>query len=249
MTDFGVSLLSGGLDSTVVTSYAATKVTRLNALTFNYGQTHVKEIECATNITSTLNISHKVIDISFVQNLSWYSALTNPDEFKTPTDRPTKEISENIPITYVPLRNTIFLSLAAAALESEILNAIETNKLDTTNISAKVFMAPNAIDYSGYPDCRPEFFASAIKTINLGSKLSTEYDVDIEIVTPIIDKTKAEIIQMGIQLNSPIKFTWSCYGGGTMPCNHCDSCILRARGFQELGIQDPALRNSNNASK
>ena len=110
-------------------------------------------------------------------------------------------------------------------------------------------MAPNAIDYSGYPDCRPEFFASAIKTINLGSKLSTEYDVDIEIVTPIIDKTKAEIIQMGIQLNSPIKFTWSCYGGGKMTCNHCDSCILRARGFHELGIQDPALKDSNNDVK
>lgn len=249
MTDFGVSLLSGGLDSTIVTSYAAKEVEFLNAITFNYGQTHVKEIECAKSITSVLKINHKVIDISFVQNLSWYSSLTNPDHFKTPTKRPVKEISENIPITYVPLRNTIFLSLAAAALESEVLNAIENEKKDSSSISAKVFMAPNAIDYSGYPDCRPEFFAAAIKTINLGSKLSTEHGVDIEIVTPIIDKTKAEIIQMGIELDSPIKLSWSCYDGGQTPCNHCDSCILRARGFNKLGIKDPALRDSNNDSK
>ena len=140
--------MSGGLDSTIVTSYAATKVTRLNALTFNYGQTHVKEIECATNITSTLNISHKVIDISFVQNLSWYSALTNPDEFKTPTDRPTKEISENIPITYVPARNTIFLSFCLAYAE--------------VKKAGNIFLGVNAVDYSGYPDCRPEFILAMI---------------------------------------------------------------------------------------
>tara|TARA_B100001245_G_scaffold23946_1_gene15727 strand:- start:170 stop:484 length:315 start_codon:yes stop_codon:yes gene_type:complete len=103
-------------------------------------------------------------------------------------------------------------------------------------------MAPNAIDYSGYPDCRPEFFKSAINTINLGSKLSTEYDVHIEIVTPIIDKTKAEIIQLGMKLHSPIELTWSCYDGGQKPCNQCDSCILRARGFAELGIKDPSFK-------
>ncbi len=244
MTVFGVSLLSGGLDSTIVTSYAAEEVDHLHAITFKYGQTHVKEIDCAKNITSALKINHKVIDISFVQNLSWYSSLTNPGKFKTPTQRPETGISENIPITYVPLRNTIFLSLGAAALESEVLNAIEEKHLDASTISAKLFMAPNAIDYSGYPDCRPEFFYSAINTVNLGSKLSTEYDVDIEIITPIIHKTKAEIIDLGMKLNSPIELTWSCYGAGETPCNYCDSCILRARGFAELGIQDPTLGNS-----
>ena len=242
MTSFGVSLLSGGLDSTIVTSYAVREIECLNAVTFKYGQTHVKEIDCAKNITTVLKINHKVIDISFVQNLSWYSSLTNPDDFTAPTKRPEKEIGENIPITYVPLRNTIFISLAAAALESDVLNAIENKKLDPSTISAKLFMAPNAIDYSGYPDCRPEFFESAINTINLGSKLSTEYDVHIEIVTPIIDKTKAEIIQLGMKLHSPIELTWSCYDGGQKPCNQCDSCILRARGFAELGIKDPSFK-------
>jgi len=249
VTGFGVSLLSGGLDSTIVTSYATREVECLNAITFEYGQTHVREIDCAKNIASVLKINHKVIDISFVQNLSWYSSLTNPNEFKTPTKRPEKEISENIPITYVPLRNTIFLSLGAAALESEVLNAIENKQIDASTISAKLFMAPNAIDYSGYPDCRPEFFDSAINTINLGSKLSTEYNVNIEIVTPIIQKTKAEIIQWGMKLNSPIELTWSCYGAGNTPCNHCDSCILRARGFAELGIQDPTLGDTKNDIK
>jgi 7-cyano-7-deazaguanine synthase len=242
VTSFGVSLLSGGLDSTIVTSYAVREIECLNAVTFKYGQTHVKEIDCAKNITTVLKINHKVIDISFVQNLSWYSSLTNPDDFKAPTKRSEKEIGENIPITYVPLRNTIFISLAAAALESNVLNAIENKKLDPSTISAKLFMAPNAIDYSGYPDCRPEFFKSAINTINLGSKLSTEYDVHIEIVTPIIDKTKAEIIQLGMKLHSPIELTWSCYDGGQKPCNQCDSCILRARGFAELGIKDPSFK-------
>ena len=242
MTSFGVSLLSGGLDSTIVTSYAVREIECLNAVTFKYGQTHVKEIDCAKNITTVLKINHKVIDISFVQNLSWYSSLTNPDDFTASTKRPEKEIGENIPITYVPLRNTIFISLAAAALESDVLNAIENKNLDPSTISAKLFMAPNAIDYSGYPDCRPEFFESAINTINLGSKLSTEYDVHIEIVTPIIDKTKAEIIQLGMKLHSPIELTWSCYDGGQKPCNQCDSCILRARGFAELGIKDPSFK-------
>jgi len=249
VNDFGVSLLSGGLDSTIVTSYAAREIEYLNAITFNYGQTHVKEIDCAKNIASILKINHKIIDISFVRNLSWYSSLTNPDDFKTPTKRPEKEIGENIPITYVPLRNTIFISLAAAALESDVLNAIENKNLDPSTISAKLFMASNAIDYSGYPDCRPEFFESAINTINLGSKLSTEYDVHIEIVTPIIDKTKAEIIQLGTKLNSPIELTWSCYDGGQKPCHQCDSCILRAQGFAELGIKDPSLRDSKHDVK
>ena len=97
MTSFGVSLLSGGLDSTIVTSYAVREIECLNAVTFKYGQTHVKEIDCAKNITTVLKINHKVIDISFVQNLSWYSSLTNPDDFKAPTKRPDKEIGENIP--------------------------------------------------------------------------------------------------------------------------------------------------------
>lgn len=244
MTVFAVSLLSGGLDSTVVTSYAARHIENLNALTFEYGQSNLKEIACAKRITSVMNINHRIIDISFVQSLSWYSSLTTPGDFQTPINRQTDEITTNIPITYVPLRNTIFLSLAAAALESEVLNEIENKQIDKSKVSAKLFMAPNSIDYSGYPDCRPEFFQSAKNTINLGSKLATEYDIPIEIVTPIIDKTKAEIIQMGIKLKSPINLTWSCYKDEEQPCNKCDSCILRSRGFSELGIADPSI-NTN----
>ena len=139
------------------------------------------------------------------------------------------------------MRNTIFLSLSAAYLESRALYSIEVEGTDASDVSASVYMAPNALDYSGYPDCRPEFYENMRRTLELGSKLWSEYAVSIKIETPIIDLSKAEIAALGIRLGAPLEHTWSCYKGGELPCGLCDSCILRARGFAEADIPDPLL--------
>ena len=241
MTSFGVTLLSGGLDSTTVTKYALDRVDRMTALTFYYGQTHSEEVDCARIVAQIMGVEQQLVDISFLGKVAWYSALTNPEQFPMPQNRPEEEIGFGIPITYVPLRNTIFLSLSAAYLESQALNAIEVEGLNPDDVSAHLYMAPNAVDYSGYPDCRPEFYDTARKTLEYGSKLWTQYSVPIQIETPIIELSKAEIAEMGVRLNAPLEQTWSCYQGGEVPCDSCDSCILRAKGFQEAGILDPLL--------
>ena len=169
MPSFAISLLSGGLDSTTVTAYAASRCDKLTALTFRYGQTHSREVQSAELVARALGVEHRTLDISFLRDIAWYSALTNPDAFPMPQD--AIEIGAAIPITYVPLRNTIFVSLAAAYLESAVLHAIETEGVDPATIEAVVYMAPNAVDYSGYPDCRPEFYEQAAKTLEMGSKL------------------------------------------------------------------------------
>ncbi len=239
---YGVSLLSGGLDSTTVTAYALQKTDDLSALTFLYGQSHSKEVDCAKEIASVLGVRHHLLDISFFRDVAWYSALTNPDRFPIPEDRSTQQMGVSIPITYVPLRNTFFLALAAAFLESQVLNAIEVEGVDSKAVEASIFMAPNAIDYSGYPDCRPEYFEKMADALGYGSKVWTEYHVPIHVETPIIEMSKAEIVRMGMELHAPLELTWSCYQGGPTPCGACDSCLLRAKGFQEAGFQDPALR-------
>ena len=241
MTRYAVSLLSGGLDSTTVTAYARQMTDDLTALTFQYGQSHSKEVDCAQKIAGTLGIRHSVLDISFFRQVAWYSALTNPDRFPIPEDRPAGQIGVSIPITYVPLRNTFFLALAAAFLESHLLHAIEVEGVDPEGVKASLFMAPNAIDYSGYPDCRPEYFQKMAEALGYGSKLWTQYAVPIRIETPIIQMSKAEIVRMGTELDAPLEHTWSCYHGGPAPCGGCDSCILRAKGFREAGRQDPLL--------
>ena len=243
MPSYGVTLLSGGLDSTTVSAYAKERVDHMSAITFHYGQSHSREVDCAARIAGIMGIEHKLLDISFLSDVAWYSALTNPDRFPTPSGRSGEEIGHGIPITYVPLRNTIFLSLAAAYLESRVLYAIEVEAVDASEVAASVYMAPNALDYSGYPDCRPEFYDNMRRTLELGSKLWTEYGVPIRIETPIIDLTKAEIATLGTRLGAPLEHTWSCYEGGEVPCGSCDSCILRARGFAEAGIPDPLLAN------
>ena len=241
MTRYAVSLLSGGLDSTTVTAHARQVTDRLTALTFQYGQSHTKEVDCAQKIAEMLGIRHHLMDISFFRQAAWYSALTNPDRFPIPEDRPAGQMGVSIPITYVPLRNTFFLALAAAYLESGILHAIEVEGVDPEQVEAKLFMAPNAIDYSGYPDCRPEYFQKMGDALGYGSKLWIQYGVPLQIETPIIQMSKAEIVTMGLELNAPLEQTWSCYQGGQMPCGSCDSCSLRAKGFQEAGLQDPLL--------
>ena len=241
MNSYGVTLLSGGLDSTAVTAYAKDRVQRLTAITFHYGQTHGREVDCARRVADLLGVEHRLVDISFLGDVAWYSALTNPDQFPIPGDRSSEEIGFGIPITYVPLRNTIFVALAAAFLESGVLHAIEEENVPTDDLKASVYMAPNAIDYSGYPDCRPEFFDQLKQTLQYGSKLWTQYHVPIEIETPIIRMSKAEIVRLALDVKAPIEHTWSCYRGGDTPCGTCDSCQLRAKGFQEAGVADPLL--------
>ena len=241
MPSYGVTLLSGGLDSTTVTAYAKDQVDDLAAITFRYGQSHSREVDCAVVIAGLMGIEHKVLDISVLSDVAWYSALTNPELFPAPSGREDEEIGYGVPITYVPMRNTIFVSLAAAFLESRVLYAIEAGGVAASRVSASVYVAPNALDYSGYPDCRPEFYEKMRQTLEFGSKLWTEYRVPIRVETPIIDLSKAEIAALGIRLGAPLEHTWSCYEGGEIPCGSCDSCILRARGFAEAGIPDPLL--------
>ncbi len=241
-TRYGVSLLSGGLDSTTVTAYALRVTDDLTAVTFQYGQSHSKEVDCAIEVADALGIRCHLLDISFFRQVAWYSALTNPDRFPIPQDRAAAEMGASIPITYVPLRNTFFLALAAAFLESNILHAIEVEGADPGSVEAYLFMAPNAIDYSGYPDCRPEYFHRMSQALGYGSKVWTEYNIPLRVETPIIDKSKADIVRMGVELKAPLELTWSCYQGGQTPCRSCDSCILRAKGFQEAGAPDPLLQ-------
>lgn len=245
---YGVTLLSGGLDSTTVTAYALGVCDDLTALTFQYGQSHSKEVDCAARIAAAFGVEHRLLDISFFREAAWYSALTNPDSFPIPGGPADRTTGGSVPITYVPLRNTFFLTLAAAFLESRLLHAIEAEHVSPGDVAAHLFMAPNAVDYSGYPDCRPEFFDQMSAAIRYGSKVWTEYDVAMQVQTPIIDLSKADIVRMGVELNAPLELTWSCYDGGAVPCGACDSCVLRARGFREAGLQDPLLTHLEAAS-
>ena len=241
MPSYGVSLLSGGLDSTTVTALAKSKTDHLTALTFHYGQSHSKEVDCAAEVARSLGVTQELLDISFLGKVAWYSALTNPEQFPMPEDREASRMGNSIPITYVPLRNTIFLSLAAASLESQVLYAIEIEHVLPEDIQAYIYMAPNAIDYSGYPDCRPEFFQKMGESLGYGSKLWTEYHVPLQIEIPIIEMSKADIVRLAMALEAPLELTWSCYQGGEIPCGRCDSCILRASGFRAAGYPDPAV--------
>jgi len=241
MPSYGVSLLSGGLDSTTVTALAKGKTDHLTALTFHYGQSHSKEVDCAAEVARSLGVTQELLDISFLGKVAWYSALTNPEQFPMPEDREASRMGNSIPITYVPLRNTIFLSLAAASLESQVLYAIEIEHVLPEDIQAYIYMAPNAIDYSGYPDCRPEFFQKMSESLGYGSKLWTEYHVPLQIEIPIIEMSKADIVRLAMELEAPLELTWSCYQGGEIPCGRCDSCILRASGFRAAGYPDPAV--------
>ena len=241
MPSYGVSLLSGGLDSTTVTALAKSKPDHLTALTFNYGQSHSKEVDCAAEVARSLGVTQELLDISFLGKVAWYSALTNPEQFPMPEDREASRMGNSIPITYVPLRNTIFLSLAAASLESQVLYAIEIEHVLPEDVQAYIYMAPNAIDYSGYPDCRPEFFQKMGESLGYGSKLWTEYHVPLQIEIPIIEMSKTDIVRLAMVLEAPLELTWSCYQGGEIPCGRCDSCILRASGFRAAGYPDPAI--------
>ncbi len=248
MRRIGVVLLSGGLDSTTVAAYVKAEGYEMVALSFNYGQRHWQELESARRVAGLLEIQHEVVNLPVLKKLSWYSALT-AGSLDVPKDRTMEEATKDIPITYVPLRNTVFLTLGAALLESRALSLVENDKVDPKDLSASIFIAANAIDFSGYPDCRPEYFEAMKQALFEGSKLGKQYGVSISIETPVIHMTKAEIVKLGVRLGAPLEHTWSCYEGGEIPCGACDSCLLRAKGFAEAGIKDPLLERLRREGK
>lgn len=237
----GLVLLSGGLDSTTVATLAKQQGYDLLAVTVHYGQVHRRELESAERVAGTLGIRHRLVDVAFFKELAWYSALTQPERFVLPGGRTPEAMAGDIPVTYVPLRNTFLLTLGAALLESDALYAIEQAGTPTSMLEVALFIAANAIDYSGYPDCRPAYYAAVAETLRLGSKLGTQYGVPFKIETPIITLTKADIVRLAVQIGAPLNLTWSCYEGGAAPCGRCDSCVLREKGFREAGVADPAL--------
>ncbi|HET7737420.1 MAG TPA: 7-cyano-7-deazaguanine synthase QueC [Tepidiformaceae bacterium] len=236
-----IVLLSGGLDSTTVAAHAVRAGYAVRGLAIRYGQRHARELESARAVAAALGIPLHEADASFYAHLADYSALTSTADHALPTGRPVEAMSDDIPITYVPLRNTFFVTIAAAALESWMLAEIEQHGVDPASLEPVVMVGANAIDYSGYPDCRPEFYDALTEVLRLGSKLGSAYGVSIRIEAPIIRMTKPEIVRHAIELDAPLALTWSCYAGGDRPCGVCDSCELRAAGFAGAGIPDPAL--------
>jgi len=221
-----VLLLSGGLDSTTLLADAVHAGFDVHAMTFRYGQRHLSEIEAARRIASRYAIrNHVVADIDL--RVFGGSALTS--DIDVPKDRDVASASDSgIPITYVPARNTIFLSFALAW--AEVLEA------------GDIFIGVNALDYSGYPDCRPEFIAAYERMANLATRGGVEGTNTVRIRTPLIDLTKAEIIRRGIELGVDYALTQSCYDPDPSgaACGHCDACQLRLKGFAEAGVRDPA---------
>lgn len=240
-TKFAMVLLSGGLDSTTVATHAVHEGYTVRAVAVRYGQSHQCEVESAGRVAKRLGIPLQVVDVPSYGAVAAYSALTNTAEHDVPSNRPPSDMGEGIPITYVPLRNTFFVTLAAAALESWMLERVEQDSVQPEELDPVVMVGANAIDYSGYPDCRPEFYDALAEVLRLGSKLGTAYGVPLRIEAPIIRLSKREIVEYALKLGAPLDLTWSCYAGGAVPCGVCDSCLLRAAGFAAAGVADPAF--------
>jgi 7-cyano-7-deazaguanine synthase len=226
-----VVLLSGGLDSATVLAIAHRDGFEPYALSFRYGQRHQTELHRAKTIAERMRVAkHTIIDMDLS---TWGgSALTDPN-LKVPKKDAIDPLSQDIPITYVPARNTVFLSFALGW--AEVLGASD------------IFIGVNALDYSGYPDCRPEFIAAFEQMANLATKQGVENKKfvskqPLKIRTPLIDLTKAEIIRLGLDLGVDYSQTLSCYDpvDDVLACGHCDACLLRLRGFSQNGIADPA---------
>ena len=219
-----VILSSGGLDSTTVMAIAKHDGYLIYSLSFSYGQRHKVELEAAKKVADKIGVEkHLVINLDL--HKIGQSALTSNTE--VPKNRNDKTISANIPVTYVPARNTIFLSYALAW--AEVIR------------SSDIFIGVNAIDYSGYPDCRPEYIEAFEKMANLATKAGVEKITKIEINTPLLNMSKAQIIKKGIELGVDYSLTHSCYDPNPegVACGRCDSCILRKKGFEEAGVKDP----------
>src|SRR4051812_6976776 len=215
-----ILLLSGGLDSTTLLAHAQHEGHDVHAMTFRYGQRHATEIDAARRVAAAYHVrDHVIVDIDL--RTFGGSALTS--EIDVPKDRDLAHAGQGIPITYVPARNTIFLSFAVAW--AEVLGA------------QHIFIGVNALDYSGYPDCRPEYIAAYERMANLATRGGVEGSNPIRIRTPLIDLTKAQIIQRGLALGVDYAITQSCYDpdANGAACGHCDACQLRLRGFAEAG--------------
>jgi 7-cyano-7-deazaguanine synthase len=224
-----VVLLSGGLDSTTVLAIALTEGYEPYALSFRYGQRHNVELEAAQRVAAAQGVvRHVVADIDL--RVFGGSALT--DDIDVPRHDGADDLGDGIPVTYVPARNTVFLSFALAWAET----------LDASD----VFIGVNALDYSGYPDCRPEYIAAFEQMANLATKAGVEGRQHLKIHTPLINLTKAQIIERGLALGVDYSLTHSCYDPDPAgrACGRCDSCLLRRRGFAQLDMEDPALASA-----
>lgn len=220
-----VVLLSGGLDSSTALAIARGEGYEIYALSFRYGQRHALEIESARRIAESMAVSRHLV-VEFDLRAIGGSALTG--QWEVPRGRPMDEIASGIPATYVPARNTIFLSFALAWAET--LGAED------------IFIGVNALDYSGYPDCRPEYIEAFERMANLATKAGVEGNLKLKIHAPLIAMTKAQIIETGLRLGVDYSLTHSCYDPAPdgRACGSCDSCLLRLKGFAEAGVLDPA---------
>jgi 7-cyano-7-deazaguanine synthase len=217
-----VVLLSGGLDSSVALAYAKSLDFDIHAISFDYGQRHNKELECAKNVANAAGVSdHKIVQLNMD---SWGgSSLTDKSIEVEQGDVERTDI----PVTYVPARNMVFLSLAASYAE-----AIRAQD---------IFIGVSQVDYSGYVDCRQSFIDAMENAINMGTVMGAEENLPIKIHAPFVNKTKAQEIKLGMELGVDFSLTWSCYKGEETPCGVCDSCLLRAKAFSEAMYTDPAL--------
>ena len=224
MTKKAVVLLSGGLDSTTVLAIAKSTGYAVYAMSFRYGQRHAIELESARRVAESMGVEkHLIVDIDL--RAIGGSALT--DEIEVPKERSNEAMNSGIPVTYVPARNTVFLSFALAWAET--LNA------------ADIFIGVNALDYSGYPDCRPDYIEAYEHMANLATRAGVEGNLKLKIHTPLISMTKAQIIQAGLSLGVDYSLTHSCYDPTAqgLACGKCDSCLLRLKGFAEANAKDP----------
>ncbi|MGE5307509.1 MAG: 7-cyano-7-deazaguanine synthase QueC [Deltaproteobacteria bacterium] len=215
-----VVLLSGGLDSAVTLYYALSRGFKVFCIGFDYGQRHKTELAHARRIAVAAKCPFYPVNIG----LPWKGSSLLDKNLKVP-ERTIRQAMKGIPSTYVPGRNIIFLSFAVSLAEVQGCSS--------------VFIGAHAQDYSGYPDCRPEFYKAFAKAVLKGTKAGVE-GKPVKIETPLIDMGKADIIRLGRKLKVPFELTWSCYSGGSRPCGTCDSCLFRAKGFKEAGFCDPA---------
>ena len=217
-----VVLISGGLDSATTAAVAKAEGHDIYALSFDYGQRHSRELDSAKAVATAVGaVDHLILTLDLRK--IGKSALT--DDIDVPVNRETDDIASGIPLTYVPARNTIFLSFALAYAE-----AVQARD---------IFIGVSQVDYSGYPDCRSEFIEAFQNLANLATKQATEGEGQFHIRTPLIDMSKAQIIKLGLQLGVDYSQTWSCYQGGELACGRCDSCRLRLAGFEQAGAVDP----------
>jgi 7-cyano-7-deazaguanine synthase len=224
-----VVLLSGGMDSTTTAALAMSRGFEVHALTFRYGQRHEVELEAARRVAERLGVAQHVVLNIDLRALGG-SALTA--DIPVPKDTPLDAIGQHIPMTYVPARNTIFLSFSLAL--AEVLEASD------------IFLGANALDYSGYPDCRPEFIRAFETMANLATRAATEHGRKLTIHTPLVELSKRQIVELGVSLGVDYGLTLTCYDPSPdgAACGRCDACLLRLKGFREAGIEDPALYQS-----